>query len=322
MKVLITGGAGFIGFHLANALIESGYIVDLTDIIDPEKFDNDLNELIQKENCKYIKCNLLDLKQVALFDNDYDFIIHLAAILGVEKVISDSYSVLCNNQLMLSNIISLAKKQNSKVKLIFTSTSEVYAGAQFHNTIEYPTPETTILSLPKLSLPRTSYMLSKIYGEAMCHSSNLNFLILRPHNIYGPRMGMKHVIPQLIKKILYTKKNGELDIYSPNHSRTFCYINYAIIKILSLMEKPFIEDNIFNLGVNEPEIKIKGLAKILLKIANRNDISIRELNDTEGSPSRRVHDTEKLNKFTNANHIPTLSEGIKQTYNWYKNYIS
>ena len=85
MKVLITGGAGFIGFHLANALIKSGYIVDLTDIIDPEKFDNDLNELIQKENCKYIKCNLLDLKQVELFENDYDFIIHLAAILGVER---------------------------------------------------------------------------------------------------------------------------------------------------------------------------------------------------------------------------------------------
>ena len=72
-------------------------------------------------------------------------------------------------------------------------------------------------------------MLSKIYGEAMCHSSGLDCIILRPHNIYGPRMGMKHVIPQLIK-ILSTPMNGTLDVYSPDHSRTFCYVVYAVKK--------------------------------------------------------------------------------------------
>ena len=106
------------------------------------------------------------------------------------------------NQKMLANIIDLAKKHSRKPKLIFASTSEVYAGAQFHERIKYPTSENTVLSLPDLSLPRTSYMLSKIYGEAMCHASGLDCIILRPHNIYGPRMGMKHVIPQLIKNFI------------------------------------------------------------------------------------------------------------------------
>ena len=322
MKILITGGAGFIGYHLAKILIKNCYQVDLTDIVDPKNFDNDLNNLLLTKNCNYVKCDLLDFNQVLSLFNNYDFIIHLAALVGVEKVISDSYNVLCKNQTMLANIISLAQKNSIKPRLIFTSTSEVYAGSQFYKTIKYPTSENTILTLPDLSLPRTSYMLSKIYGEAMCHASGLDCLILRPHNIYGPRMGMKHVIPQLIKKILSTPPNGTLDVYSPEHTRTFCYVDFAVAKILSFIESPPSNQKIFNLGVDEPEIKIKELAKILLKIANRNDISINELENTQGSPSRRVPDIKKLNKNTNYIEPPTIIEGITDTFNWYINFIS
>ena len=321
MKVLITGGAGFIGFHLAKLLLEKEFIVDLTDILDENKFDIDLAKLLKKKNCNYIKSNLLEENQIKNLFNNYDLIIHLAAIVGVEQVISDSYSVLCNNQKMLANIINLAIKHSRKPRLIFASTSEVYAGSQFHERIKYPTSENTVLSLPELSLPRTSYMLSKIYGEAMCHASGLDCIILRPHNIYGPRMGMKHVIPQLIKKILSTPINGTLDIYSPDHSRTFCYVDYAVNKILGFIEKQTIGEKIFNLGVSDPEIKIKDLSKILLKISNRKDISINELENTPGSPSRRVPDTTKLNQQTKYIEIPTLYEGITNTFNWYKNYL-
>ncbi len=321
MKVLITGGAGFIGYHLAKLLLENGFTVDLTDILDENKFDIDLVKLLKIKNCNYIKSNLLEENLIKNLSNNYDLIIHLAAIVGVEQVISDSYSVLCNNQKMLANIINLANKHSRKPRLIFASTSEVYAGSQFHERIKYPTSENTVLSLPELSLPRTSYMLSKIYGEAMCHASGLDCIILRPHNIYGPRMGMKHVIPQLIKKIFSTPINGTLDVYSPDHSRTFCYVGYAVRKILGFIEKQTIGEKIFNLGVTDPEIKIKDLSKILLKIANRNDISINELENTPGSPSRRVPDTTKLNQQTKYIEIPTLYEGITNTFNWYKNYL-
>ena len=223
---------------------------------------------------------------------------------------------------MLFNILTFAKTQKQKPKFIFASTSEVYAGSQFLNNIEYPTKESTILSLPDLSLPRTSYMLSKIYGEAMCHSSNLNYLILRPHNIYGPRMGMKHVIPQLIKKIIHTKKEGTLDLFSPSHTRTFCYVKYAVNKIAMFIEKENWPTNPINLGVEKPEIKIKELANMLLKIMKRKDISIHELEDTPGSPSRRVPETSALNIYTGFTEIPSLEEGIIETYNWYSNEIN
>tara|TARA_Y100000589_G_scaffold218120_1_gene205741 strand:+ start:298 stop:1275 length:978 start_codon:yes stop_codon:yes gene_type:complete len=322
MKVLITGGAGFIGFHLAKSLVMKGYKVDIADLLKKEDFDKELNQLIKNNNCNYIECDLL-IKLDTYFNvkKNYDYIIHLAAIVGVENVISNSYSVLCKNQLMLQNIIDFARKQNCKPKIIFTSTSEVYGGSQYHELIKYPTNEENIIVLPDLSLPRTSYMLSKLYGEAMCHSSGLDCLILRPHNIYGPRMGMKHVIPQLIKKILNTPEQGVLDVYSPNHSRTFCYVNYAVKKIISLLEKPKFIPNVLNLGVTEPEIKIKDLAKILIKLSNRNDISINELENTQGSPSRRVPDTTKLNKISQDITITSLMEGVSETYNWYREFL-
>ena len=321
MKFLITGGAGFIGFHLAKLLLSKNHKVDLTDVIDPIDMDTELIALKKQKNCVYIKHDLLHSNHDGIFDNNYDFIIHLAAIVGVENVLSDSYSVLNKNVIMLSKVINIAQNQIKKPKLIFTSTSEVYAGSQYNNLIRYPTQEDTILTLPDLSSPRTSYMLSKIYGEAMCHASNLEFLILRPHNIYGPRMGMKHVIPQLIRKILHTPKDGILEVFSPNHTRTFCYVSYAVDKILHLMEKPFDNKLVLNLGVSENEIKIKDLSKLLIKVTNRSDITIKELENTEGSPSRRLPDTKKLIYYTGNIQIPSLLEGITNTYKWYKEFL-
>ena len=322
MKILISGGAGFIGYHLAKLLIEKEYFVDITDILNIDDFDKDLKKLICKKNCNYIKCNILEKKEINNLPKNYDMIIHLAAIVGVENVISNSYAVLTNNQLMLFNILTFAKSQKQNPRFIFASTSEVYAGSQFLDNIEYPTKENTILSLPDLSLPRTSYMLSKIYGEAMCHSSNLNYLILRPHNIYGPRMGMKHVIPQLIKKIIKTKKGGTLDLFSPDHTRTFCYVKYAVNKIALFIEKENWPTNAINLGVEKPEIKIRELANMLLKIMKRQDVSIHELENTPGSPSRRVPETSELNIHTGFTEIPSLEEGIIETYNWYSKEIN
>ena len=128
MKILITGGAGFIGYHLAKLLTLKGYFVEITDILNIDHFDEDLKKLLSKKNCNYIKCNILEKNEINNLSKDYDFIIHLAAIVGVENVISNSYGVLTQNQLMLFNILTFAKTQKQNPKFIFASTSEVYAG--------------------------------------------------------------------------------------------------------------------------------------------------------------------------------------------------
>ena len=104
---------------------------------------------------------------------------------------------------MLRNIITFGKRQENLERLIFTSTSEVYAGTLKYFSLKIPTPENTPLALTELSENRTSYMLSKIYGEALCLHSGLPVTIVRPHNFYGPRMGLSHVIPELFKESFF-----------------------------------------------------------------------------------------------------------------------
>ena len=164
-------------------------------------------------------------------------------------------------------------------------------------------------------------MLSKIYGEAMCFASNIQSVILRPHNLFGPRMGMKHVIPQLIKKIQNTKNAGSLGVYSPTHKRTFCFIKDAVEQIKVIVLKKSLSDSeIFNLGTQKPEIRMIDLAKKLIKIMGREDIKLIKLEDTLGSPIRRCPSTIKLDAITNLQERTDLDLGLQETYKWYINH--
>ena len=298
MKILITGGYGFFGFHLAKALLNHNCQITLLDTKSISEFDNDFKELLKKDNISYLQLNLLNDNLEKFLDKDYSHIIHLAALLGVQNVLENPFKVLSLNLQMLLNIICFLKLLNNEPTLFFASTSEVYAGTLLAGALEFPTEETSQLILPDLKLPRTSYMLSKIYGEAICHSSNFQTVILRPHNLYGPRMGMKHVVPQLIKRIHKTPINGSLGVYSPNHKRTFCYIEDAVKQVYELITIKNIEKNIFNLGTEKPEITMKNLAIKLIKIMKREDIIIKELENTPGSPKRRCPSTNKLDEIT------------------------
>ena len=100
---------------------------------------------------------------------DFDYIFHLAAIVGVGRVLEAPYEVLDANVTMTRNVISAARGQRSLKRFGFLSTSEVYAGSLERIELPLPTPESAPLVVPDLSRPRTSYMLSKVYGEALCH---------------------------------------------------------------------------------------------------------------------------------------------------------
>src|SRR5262249_43515107 len=141
-----------------------------------------------------------DPAAVKQLPNDYSLIFHLAAVLGVQNVLDRPYETLRDNVALLDRVVELARRQHALERFVFTSTSEVYAGSLLHLNMPVPTPEDFPLALPALDHPRTSYMLSKVYGEALVVHSGLPFTVLRPHNIYGPRMGLLHVIPQLLEK--------------------------------------------------------------------------------------------------------------------------
>ena len=316
-KILITGGAGFIGFFLASSLSEENYKVVLLDNFSRGNKDKLLDELIKKNNVEFINVNCMNFESVMKIDKDFDYIIHLAAIIGVRHVNNNPYSVLENNILMLNNIIKLSKAQKKLSKLLFASTSEVYSGTLENFGMQIPTPEDTPLSINTLERKRTSYMLSKIYGEAMCIQSGLPYTIFRPHNIYGPRMGMSHVIPEQLKKA-YETNNGEvISIASAEQSRCFCFIDDAI----EILKKIIINDSCINktlnIGVQGPEISIEEVIRLCWDVVGKKFI-IKKKENTIGSPMRRAPNMEKTKSLIGHIRETELKDGIEKTYDWYR----
>ena len=318
-KVLITGGAGFIGLFLAKKLM-SKYRVDLIDNFYRGKKDYTFNSILKEKNVNLYKIDLLeDRKKFNKLSKNYKYIFHLAAIVGVKNVINNSNDVLIKNIILLKNTIEIAKKQKNLKRFIFFSTSEVYYGTLKNYGLKFPTKENTKLSILHLSNKRGTYMLSKIYGEAMCAHSNLPFTVIRPHNFYGPRMGLAHVIPELFKKA-YFAKNNKITVYSPNHKRNFCYIEDGINLILSLIFKKETLGKTYNVGSNNKDINIERLAKIIIKISQKK-LKIKKEKDLFDSPIRRFPDVSKALKITSFKYKHDLELGLKKTFDWYKTNI-
>lgn len=320
MKVLITGGAGFIGFHLTNELIERGYEVVLIDNFSRGVKDSFLMELEKNPHVSLVSAELLSKEGVMELGTDFDYIYHLAAIIGVQNVLENPYNVLKENVELLINMIEFARTQKGLKRFIFTSTSEIYAGTLQHYGMQIPTPETTPLTITPLEHPRTSYMLSKIYGEALLRQSGIKFTIIRPHNFYGPRMGMSHVIPELLKKAYYAESDQGIEVFSVGHKRTFCYIHDAVIMIRMLAESEAAEGEAFNVGNEMPEVTIMEVAQDILDVVGRS-LTIKAKPDATGSPARRCPSMKKTEACIGYTGKVTLKEGIQKTFDWYKKYI-
>lgn len=318
-KILITGGAGFIGLSLAKKLAKENFEVHILDNFSRAVMDFELNDALAKPNIKVLEIDLSDKDSCKKLDPDYCFIFHLAAIIGVSHVMKNPYLVLTENIAMLQNIIEVAKTQNRLSRFFFSSTSEVYAGTLEKFDIPIPTPEDTPLTSGNLEDARSSYMLSKIYGEAMCHHSGLPFTIFRPHNVYGPRMGMSHVIPEQLSKAHNSSENATIEVFSPSHTRSFCYIDDAVELMYGLLDDK-CNKLVFNLGSDFEEISILDLVKTCHKIIGKN-LNIVEMDDTVGSPTRRAPDITLAKDLLDYQPKIDLENGIKKTYLWYKDNV-
>lgn len=312
MNHLIIGGAGFIGLHLAESLILDKENVTIIDNFQRGKNDLTLKKLIAK-GLKVLDFDLTKNFKISKVKNTFNYIYNFAAIIGVKNVINDPYKVLINNILIQDRSIAIAQKQKNIKKFFFASTSEVYAASLKNKLIKFPTPEKNILCVDSFTNKRSSYMLSKIYCEMMCYQSSLPFTIARFHNIYGPRMGMDHVIPQLSKKI-YKKKKIKLENY--NHSRTFCYIDDAVNYIKKLSYSKKSSKKIYNIGNQKPLLSIQKLAFLISKNFNKK-IKITKCHSKNQSPKKRQPNISELKKIIKNNNITGIESGIAKTVKWY-----
>lgn len=315
-KALITGGAGFVGAHLAQRLVSEDYLIDLVDNFSRGAEDAALVALEETGRVRVLKRDLREREALADADTDYDAIFHLASMVGVASVLERSYEVLRDNVAMTDQALALARSQSRPARFVFASTSEVYSGTLEYFELPIPTPESTPLAVADLSHPRTSYMLSKIYGEAMCHQAGIPFSIIRPHNLYGPRMGLAHVIPELLQRAHFAPDGGSLDVFSVEHKRTFCYIDDAVEIVVRAAESPQCAGRTLNVGRDEEELSIGELAALVIKIVGK-ELRIEPRPPTPGSPLRRSPDITTTTALTGYRPKTTLADGVRKTYDAY-----
>ena len=230
-NILITGAAGFIGFHLAKLHQQKGHKVFIFDNFFKNKSkDEDFKDFIKKKNVFFYNLDLnkkINLKDTKL--KKFETVYHLSAINGTSLFYKIPYQVFTSNIQMTLNLLDWLRDKKVK-NLIYSSSSEVYSQSYALNLIKIPTDENALISFKSPIDDRMSYGLSKFFGEFLISSflkdTKINGCIVRFHNIYGPRMGNKHVIPELIKRIETSKIN--LKIYGGKQTRAFCYIDDAI----------------------------------------------------------------------------------------------
>lgn len=317
-KILITGAAGFAGYHLSHKLASQGHRLTVIDNFNRGRMDSDFEKLSQLSNVQLISADVTDARLYMELDKDFDYIYNLAAVIGVRNVTNNPDKVLYVNAISMLYLFEFAKNIPNLKKLFFSSTSEIYAGTMKHFGIDVPTNEEVPLTLLDVKSPRTTYMLSKMYGESICYNYgtkyNIPFTIGRYHNVYGPRMGFMHVIPEMFVKIL---KNNEIEVASPDHTRAFCYIDDAVEMTIKVTESEKTNQEILNIGNSREEISIENLVRKIAGVLQK-DIAIKRLPETPGSPARRCPDTSKIEKLTAFRAAVDLEKGIELTYNWYK----
>ena len=299
MKVLITGGAGFIGSHLTAYLANNGAeVVVLDNLLRGNKIEAGILEQIT-----LIQGDVRDQDLVIKLAENCDYIYHLAAILGVDIVADNPVETMETEVEGTKNVVYAALKHGVK-KVIYASTSGVYG----HSAIEKSVDEDIMID------PRTSYAMAKRYNEiylkAVYEERGLESISLRFFNVYGPRQDDRMVIPRFFEQAL---KNEPITVFgSGKQTRDFTSVEETIISLVKLTDISKGAE-IFNIA-NETEMNILELAihikeltqssseiKLIESPANRYDYEV----------ERRVGSSEKLYKATGFKPNTDIRIGLK-----------
>jgi len=325
-NILITGAAGFIGYHLARLLCEMPVRITVIDNLSRGKSDEDFASLINKKNVTYIQADMTDARYLAQLDGHYDEIYHLAAINGTKHFYERPQEVLRVNILSLLFLLEWVDSVNCG-KFLFTSSSEAYAGTirafpDAEKTL-IPTKEEVPLCIDNVFNERYSYGGSKLVGELLTinymRCKKVPFTIVRYHNVYGPRMGFEHVIPEFSRRIF--DKEDPFDVFGGEDTRAFCYITDAVDATTAVMKSEQCDGQVIHIGNSNEEIVIEELARKMINISNLN-VPLNIHPTREGSVSRRCPDTSKLSALTGYSPLVSLDEGLHYTMDWYMEYYS
>lgn len=308
MKILITGGAGFIGSHLCDFYVARGHSVTVLDNFSSGSINN-LH--ISKKSIKVINGDIRNKKLVEKLVSKSDVVLHMAAALGVDNIMLKTLDSISTN-IYGSEVVLMAAANHNK-RILISSSSEVYG-----KNIKQPLVETDdrIVGAPQNF--RWTYSDSKAIEESMAKvlylERNLRVTTVRLFNTIGPRQSGSYgmVVPNFVKKAIC---NDDLLVYgNGNQTRVFCHVSDVVSAITKLMESDLSIGELFNVG-GEGEISISDLAKTV-KTTLKSSSKIRNVPYTQiyshgyEDMQRRVPDTAKLRSLIQWAPLKDLSETI------------
>ena len=314
MKVLVTGGAGFIGSHLCEALLAQGETVISLDDLSTGSLSN-LDSIKQNPKFTSVKGSILDESLVDKLVNSVDGIFHFAAAVGVQKILKDPRGSLLTNIQGTENVLTAAARQKKRVML--ASSSEIYG-----KNPNMPLTEDSDRVLGSPLIARWTYSEAKAIDEAFARTlfeeEGLKVSIIRLFNTVGPRQSPAYgmVIPRFFAAAL---KSEPLVIHGDgSQQRVFGHVSDAIAGILSLWNSEKGFGDVFNIGGFE-ETSINELAKRIIALTNSSSEityqSYQELaKDGFEDLARRVPSTEKLTKLTGWKPTKDLASILTETH--------
>ena len=312
-RALVTGGGGFIGAHLVRHLVREDWDVSVVDNF-LRGSRGRLAEL--EDSVRLHTADVRDEDSLTALATGVDVVFHLATVNGTENFYRHPELVLDVGIRGALAVVNACRRAGVP-DLVVASSAEVY---QAPNVI--PTPEDVALMLPDSKNPRYSYGGSKIATELIAFNYGREHFrklqVFRPHNVYGPDMGWKHVIPQLISRILLSNRNmspvGIPILGDGTATRSFCFVDDVVAGI-ALMYAEGDDRQVFHIG-NDVEVSVREVVDLLGGLLDV-DVILEPSAEPEGSTMRRCPD---LTKMRGLGYSPAveLREGLFRTVDWYR----
>lgn len=293
-KVLITGGAGFIGSAVAKYFVDKGFEVKTFDIKAPPALigEHKIGSVMYPD-------------EIDAAVKGCDYVVHLAALLGVKRTEARRMDCLSINIQGTKNVIDACVRAGVK-KIVFSSSSEVYG-----EPVKSPISETDPVS------PKSVYAVTKLaseeYLKAYKNLHNINYSIVRFFNIYGPGQVAEFVMPRFIKAV--TEDKPPLVYGKGNQVRCFCHVNDASQGVYRALTSDKADSEIFNIGNDQAGISMENLARKIIQLSGKKiEPAFVDMENSDRKNEReiihRVPDIAKAKKILGYNPAVGLEEGI------------